>query len=377
MTPNRPTWAEVSLGALRRNFRRLQNHVGREISLCAVVKANAYGHGLVPCAQALAAEGAPWLGVTGTEEGVMLRDAGIAARVLLMTGFWPGEEDEVVARGLTPVIWDRAQVDALDKAATRRDSTAAVHIKVDTGMARLGVSPVCLPALLEHLRAARRVKLDGICSHLASAEVLDAPDLLLQSRRFAEAVQTARSAGFDPAYCHLANTAAVISRRDCWWNMVRPGISLYGYCLPFAGGMAAPAVPDFEPVLSWKTHVLALRDVPAGQPVGYKGTFLPGAACRLALLRAGYADGINRRLSNCGRVIVRGAYAPIVGRISMDMTLVDVSAVPGVQSGDDALLIGRSGELCVDAAELARLSDTIPYEVLCNISAGVERRFVD
>jgi alanine racemase len=377
MTPNRPTWAEVSLGALRRNFRRLQNHVGREVSLCAVVKANAYGHGLVPCAQALDAEGAPWLGVTGTEEGVMLREAGVAARVLLMTGFWPGEEDTVVARQLTPVIWDRAQVDALGKAASRRNATAAVHIKVDTGMARLGVSPACLPALLEHLRAARRVKVEGICSHLASAEVLDAADLPLQLQRFAEAVANARSAGFDPEYCHLANTAAVISRRNCWWNMVRPGISLYGYSLPFAGSTAAPAAPAFEPVLSWKTHVLALRDVAAGQPVGYKGTFVPRAPCRLALLRAGYADGLNRRLSNSGRVIVRGAYAPIVGRISMDMTLVDVSALPGVQPGDEALLIGRSGDLCVDAAELARLSDTIPYEVLCNISAGVERRYVD
>jgi alanine racemase len=379
MIANRPTWAEVSLGALRRNFRRLQDHVGKEVCVCAVVKANAYGHGIVPSAQALCAEGARWLGVTGAEEGVLLRDAGISARILLMTGCWPGEEDEVVARGLTPVVWDSGQLERMQAATARRGAPVNVHVKVDTGMARLGVSPDHLPALLESLRSARHLALEGICSHLASAEVLDASDLPLQLQRFGDAVESARRAGFNPALCHLANTAATLARRDSWWNMVRPGISLYGYCLPFAGAGAASLrpLPGFEPVLSWKTHVLALRDVPAGQPVGYKGTFVPSTNSRLALLRAGYADGLNRQLSNRGRVILRGAYAPIVGRISMDMTLVDVTRVPGVEPGDEACLIGRSGSLQVDAAEHALLCHTIPYEILCNISAAAERRYLD
>jgi len=378
MSAGRPTWAEVSLRSLRRNFRGLQEHVGKEVSVCAVIKANAYGHGTVRCAQALAAEGAQWLGVTGAEEGVVLRDADVRTRILLMTGCWQGEEDEVVERALTPVIWDVEHLERLERAAEKRAKPVAVHVKVDTGMSRLGVSERCLPALLQRLRAARQVTLEGLCSHLASSETLDAADVPEQARRFREAVDAVRRAGFDPKLLHLANTAAVAARSDCWWNMVRPGLALYGYCLRLTGGeeAAAPRLP-LEPVLSWKTRVLALRDLPAGQRVGYNGSYVTKADSRLAILPVGYADGLNRRLSGEGRVIVRGAYAPIVARISMDLTFADVTRVPGVEVGDEVVLIGRSGELAIDAAEHARLANTIVYDTLCSIAARVSRRYVE
>jgi alanine racemase len=366
------------LRALAGNFRGLQQHVGEDVSVCAVIKANAYGHGTVRCAQTLAAEGAQWLGVTGTEEGVVLRDAGLRARILLMTGCWQGEEDDVVERGLTPVIWDDAHLGRLERAAEKRATSVAVHIKVDTGMARLGVSERCLPALLERVRAARHVTLEGVCSHLASSEVLDAPEVPAQAQRFREVVQAVRRAGFDPKLLHLANTAAVAARPDCWWNMVRPGLALYGYCLPLTRLAEPPGGHlTLEPVLSWKTRVLALRSLPAGQRVGYSGDFVTQVQSRLAILPVGYADGLSRRLSGRGRVIVRGAYAPIVGRISMDLTFVDVTQLPGVEVGDEVVLIGRSGGLAIDAAEHARLAQTISYQTLCSIAARVSRKYVE
>ncbi len=378
MAAGRPTWAEVSLRSLRRNFRGVQEHVGKDVAVCAVIKANAYGHGTVRCAQALEQEGAEWLGVTGAEEGVVLRDAGVRARVLLMTGCWQGEEDEVVERGLTPVIWDLEHLERLEQAAGKRGKTVAVHIKIDTGMGRLGVSERCFTALLERVRAARHVTLEGLCSHLASSEALDSAEALEQARRFREAVAVARRAGFEPKLLHLANTAAVAARRDCWWNMVRPGLALFGYCLPLTGEKerAGPRL-QVEPVLSWKTRVLALRDLPAGRRVGYGGTFLTQAQSRLAILPVGYADGLDRRLSDQGRVIVRGAYAPIVAQISMDLTFADVTRVPGVEVGDEVVLIGRSGALAIDAAEHARLARTITYDILCSLAARVSRRYLE
>jgi alanine racemase len=227
------------------------------------------------------------------------------------------------------------------------------------------------------LRAARHVKLEGVCSHLASAEALDSEHARAQIEQFAEVVRTVGEAGFNPEICHLANSAALACRRESWWNMVRAGIALYGYQLPFAGPMeGTPAPPKVEPVLSWKTRVLALRDVPRGQPVGYNSTFVAPSDARLAVLAAGYADGLNRQLSNQGRVIVGACYAPIVGRVSMDLTIADVTRAGQVKVGDEVVLIGRSGELQIDAAEHARLCNTIAYEVLCDIAARVERRYV-
>jgi alanine racemase len=395
-TATRPTWAEVSLATLRQNFRTVQKHVGPSVTICAVVKADAYGHGAVECSHALEAEGARWLGVTSLDEAIPLRDAGIQANILLMTGFWRGEETEIVRLHLTPTVWEPWQIQSLETAAaTLGVSRHPVHLKVDTGMGRLGVSLEQLPAVLAVIKSSPNLALDGLATHLASSEIMDAPSVAEQIKKFEAARRMVREAGLEPNFVHVANTGAVISRRETWASetsssetssnsngnsMVRPGVALYGYYLPFqragrevSGGTLRLPV---KPILTWKTRILSLRDVTANQPLGYNGTYVTRAAARIAVLPVGYADGYNRQLSNRGRVIVRDHYAPIVGSISMDLTLADVTGIPGVSVGDEVILLGSSDGLSVDALEHARLANSSPYEILCNISKRVPRRYV-
>ena len=377
----RPTWAEVSLATLRQNFRTVQKHVGAKVTVCAVVKADAYGHGAVECSRALEAEGARWLGVTSLDEAIPLREAGIRANILLMTGFWRGEESEIIRLGMTPTVWEPWHIEALEKAAAALGAAKhQVHLKVDTGMGRLGVSVDQLPAVLTALKAARHLVLEGFSTHLASSEIMDAPSVAEQERRFADARRLVRDAGMEPTFVHVANTGAVISRRETWNSMVRPGVALYGYYLPFqragrevSGGTLRLPV---KPILTWKTRILSLRDFAADQPLGYGGTYVTKAPAHVAVLPVGYADGYNRQLSNRGRVIVREHYAPILGSISMDLTLVDVTGIPGVAVGDEVILLGTCDGLSVDAIEHARLANSSAYEILCNISKRVPRRYM-
>jgi len=347
------------------------------------VKADAYGHGALECSRALEAEGAKWLGVTSLDEAIPLRDAGIESRILLMTGFWRGEESEIVRLQLTPTVWEPWHIESLEMAAASgtigNGARQAVHLKVDTGMGRLGVSLEELPAVLKALKAAPHLLLEGLSTHLASSEIMDAPSVGEQERRFEEALRMVRAAGFAPELVHMANTSALISRRETWNNMVRPGVALYGYYLPFqragrevSGGTLRLAV---KPVLTWKTRILSMRDFAANQALGYGGTYVTKAPAHVAVLPVGYADGYNRQLSNRGRVIVRDHYAPIIGSISMDLTLVDVTGIPEVAVGDEVILLGTSDGLSVDALEHARLANSSPYEILCNISKRVPRRY--
>jgi alanine racemase len=362
---------------LRENFRRVQKHVGDGVNVCAVVKADAYGHGAAQCALALESEGAKWLGVTTTDEGVPLRDAGVRCRILLMTGFWRGEEEEVVRRNLTAAVWEPWHVKDLDQAASRLGSAPQpVHLKVDTGMGRLGVSLEELPAMCKLIQASPHISLEGFFTHLASSEVLDAPDVVRQMERFEQALRVVKDQGLSPVLFHMDNSGGMVSRPETWKNMVRPGLALYGYTLPLVrAGQVASAAPAFplRPVLSWRTRIVSMKQVGAGQALGYNGTFVTKAPSRIAVLPVGYADGYNRELSNRGRVIVRDGYAPIVGNISMDLTLVDVSAIRGVETGDEVLLIGNRGALSVTAPELAGHCHTVPYEILCAISKRVPR----
>jgi alanine racemase len=380
----RPTWAEVSLTSLRQNFRVVAKQTGAGVEVCAVVKADAYGHGAVECSRALEAEGAKWLGVTSLDEAIPLRDAGIRSRILLMTGFWRGEESEIVRLGLTPTVWEPWHIESLEMAAAgrtvaNRTIPPAVHLKVDTGMGRLGVSLEELPAVLKALKAAPHLLLEGLSTHLASSEIMDAPSVGEQERRFEEALRMVRAAGFVPDLVHMANTSALISRRETWNNLVRPGVALYGYYLPFqragrevSGGTLRLPV---KPVLTWKTRILSMRNFAANQALGYGGTYVTKAPAHVAVLPVGYADGYNRQLSNRGRVIVRDHYAPIIGSISMDLTLVDVTGIPEVAVGDEVILLGSSDGLSVDALGHARLANSSPYEILCNISKRVPRRY--
>ena len=365
---------------LRQNFRTVQKHVGGNVTVCAVVKADAYGHGAIECSRALEAEGAKWLGVTSLDEAIPLRDAGLRASILLMTGFWRGEESEIIRLHLTPTVWEPWHIEMLESAAAALGvAQHPVHLKVDTGMGRLGVAVDQLPGVLAALKAAKHLALEGLSTHLASSEIMDAPSVAEQEQKFDSARRMVRDAGMDPKFVHMANTAAVISRRETWNTMVRPGVALYGYYLPFqragrevSGGTLRLPV---KPILTWKTRILSLRDFAANQPLGYGATYVTKAPAHVAVLPVGYADGYNRQLSNRGRVIVREHYAPIVGRISMDLTLVDVTGIPGVAVGDEVILLGECEGLSVDALEHAELANSTPYEILCNISKRVPRRY--
>jgi len=379
-TATRPTWAQVSLENLRYNFGVVQRHIGSGITVCAVVKADAYGHGATECARALEEEGARWLGVTSLDEAIPLRDAGIRTRLLLMTGFWRGEEEEIIRLQLTPTVWEPGQVELLEKAATGLGlPRLPVHLKVDTGMGRLGVDPEDLYQVCAALKSSPHLLLEGLSTHLASSEVLDAPSVDDQLRKFEQVRNLLRNEGFDPPLLHVANTGAVISRRESWNTMVRPGIALYGYYLPFerAGREVSGSKLRLgvKPVLTWKTRILSMRDVRANQALGYGGTYVTKAPARVAVLPVGYADGLNRALSSRGRVIVREHYAPIIGRISMDLTLADVTGLPGVSVGDEVILLGTLDGLNVDAREHAELANTNVYEILCAISKRVPRKY--
>jgi alanine racemase len=379
-TATRPTWAEVSLSALRQNYRTLTKYVGDSVTVCAVVKAYAYGHGAVECARALEEEGATWLGVTSLDEAIPLREEGIATRILLMTGFWRGEEEEIVRLDLTPTIWEIGHIELMQRAAARVGvSPHAVHLKLDSGMGRLGVTPEELPRICAALKSAPHLRVEGFCTHIASSEVLDAPSVGAQLKVFADAGRVLREHRFDPPLIHTANTSALISHHESWNTLVRPGLALYGYYLPFerAGRVVSGAGLRLavKPALTWKTRILSLRDMRAGQALGYGGTYVTKAPSRIAILPVGYADGLNRGLSAGGRVIVREHYAPIVGRISMDLTTVDVTGIPGVEVADEVILLGSLDGLSVDAREHAELANTIPYEILCAISKRVPRRY--
>jgi len=379
----RPNWAEVSLSALRHNFRALQRHVGVAVTICAVVKCDAYGHGSEACALALEQESAGWFGVTSTDEGVALRDAGVRSRILILVGAFRGEEEDALRYGLTPTVSRIEDVEAIAQTAARlglRDPVP-VHLKLDTGMARLGLSLSELINFTTRVKMLPQVHVEGVFSHLASAEVLDAADAECQQLRFREALRTLGDHGLRPPLCHLANSSATLGRPGARYNFVRPGMAIYGYELPLLhrdGTSARDYRPlGLIPAMSWKTRVLSLRDVPAGQALGYNGAFVTPAPARIAVIAAGYGDGLYRRLSPGGYVLLRGQRAPMLGRISMDLTIVDVTRIPGVEIGDEVVLIGRSGDEQITAVDHARWSGTIPYEILCNLSERVVRQHVE
>ncbi len=394
----RPNWAEVSLSALCHNFRVVQEHVGRDVTICAVVKCNAYGHGVEEVAPALEQAGASWFGVTSTDEGVVLREGGITARILVMCGLYPGEEEEALRYSLTPAVFRLEQAEALARAATRLGlaQPAAIHLKIDTGMTRLGLPLAELASFAEGVKRLPQIDLEGFFSHLASSEVLDDENTAEQIERYEAALRTLAEHGLHPRLRHLANSGAVHARPNTWHNFVRPGLLLYGYEYPVSrrddANVVVPSLP-LKPVLSWKTHVIELRDVPAGQALGYGGTYVTRTPARIAVVSVGYGDGLSRKVSihagepvapcetdpavGRGEVLLRGQRAPIVGRVSMDLTLLDVTHIPGAAIGDEVLLIGRSGNQRISAWDLARSSDTVVYETLCNLSKRVPRRHAE
>ncbi len=372
----RPTWAEVNLDNLAANFNSIRNRVGTVATVMAVVKADAYGHGAVQCARRLQQENAEWFAVALPEEASELRHSGIDRPILSLGGFWPNQASMCVQERITPVVFRHDMISAIDSAAGSAGVIADVHLKVDTGMGRLGVRFDQLGEFIEPLKNFKNVRIDGLMTHFAAAEDLACQPLTLdQIRRFNDSVDLLREHGYRPTHLHLANSAGIYGHRESWGNMVRPGGVLYGLwrdVLPLSVGE-----PRLLPVMSMHSTINLLKWVPEGETIGYGCTFEASRKTLIATLSVGYHDGYMRGLSNRSNVIVRGTFAPVVGRVSMDLTLVDVTNVPGVEVGDRVTLLGsdEAGH-SLTAEDLARIAGTFSYEVTCGISSRVPRVYV-
>lgn len=394
------SWVEISEERLRSNFKILVAAAEGKAAVLAVVKANAYGHGVVRCARVLAAARAEWLGVTGVEEGRLVRKSLAAAglvpekqpAVLVMCGISEEDAAGILADGLTPVVWRRDQVEWLATAAARvpRSGVVPVHVEVDSGMTRQGARIGAeLGAVLGAIREMKEVSLGGVMTHFASAEVVGSQQTVEQKRVFETAVKQVAEAGFAPAWVHAGNTSGVdledgpeglvdwvarVAREVGGRAMVRVGLGLYGYCTEADqdGGELGASTPArrLKPVMTWKARLISLEEVSAGAAVGYNGTFVADRPMLLALVAVGYADGLRRELSSTndrggGWVMVRGQRAAVVGRVSMNLTTVDVSGIPGVSVGDEVMLLGEG----ISAQDHARVAGTIAYEILCGVRA--------
>ncbi len=381
------SWIEISEERLVGNFRTVAEEAGAETDVLAVVKANAYGHGAERCSVAMVGANAKWLGVTCAEEGGLVRQAldtaGFVGKrapwILVMCGFVPKDVAAIREYGLTPAVWTLSQVELL------RGAGLGIHVEVDTGMARQGVRPgAALDALLDAVRAAG-IALDGVFTHFAAAEVAHSELTQAQQRRFEGAMAQVRAKGFTPKWVHAGSSSSVDNpAQDRPWlvelaktvgarAMVRSGIALYGYCLPIQGDASIkPKIrPALKPVMTWKTRVLDVREMAVGETVGYNATFAASGPMRLAMLPMGYSDGLRRELSSTnakpgGWVMIDGQRAPIVGRISMNLTMVDVTSIGSVRVGDVVVLLGDG----VTADDHAQFAGTISYEILCGVRAG-------
>jgi alanine racemase len=373
MERQRPTWAEISLAALKHNYLTIKNHLGDTAQLMAVVKANAYGHGAVECARALEEINADWFGVALVEEGIELRRAGITRPIFCLGGFWRGQADAVIEHDLTPAVYRLDQAEELNARAGALGRIVDFHLKVDTGMGRLGIR---LDELAEFARSLGRfdnMKLDGALTHLAAADSVTTDYTDGQIARYEEAVETLRARGFNPSWRHMANSAGIHGYPQSHGNLARAGAAMYG----LKRDVLSPRMEPFDtrPVMSLYSRIVMLKTVPAGAPLGYGLTFTTVRESIIATLPIGYADGLRRLHSNNGRVLIRGHFAPIVGRVSMDLTIIDVTDVPGVELGDEAVLIGERNRLKISAEDLAEQVGTISYEIVTGISARVPRKY--
>jgi alanine racemase len=368
-------WVEVSRAQIAANYQAIRKVVGERIEVMPVVKADAYRHGAIEVSRTLEEQGAGWLAVSSTDEGVSLRDAGIKARILVMADFLPFTREVMLAYGLTPVIHSLEDLNELDRLAGARAQKCRYHLKIDTGMGRLGVQPDAA-GISEAILAATNAELEGLMTHFASAANYHTSQTEEQSVLFDRFADGLRRAGVHPALVHLSSTIPVAyARRTAWRNMIRPGHAIYGYVSP-ARGHAPGKILNVKPALTWRATVLSVKDMPAGSLIGYGGMFRAARPMRVAVLAAGYADGIPHRLSNRGSVIVNGKLAPILGAVSMDLTSIDVSEAPETRVGDAVTLLGSEGNVSIDAQQIAKLAGTISYSVLCGIHARVKRIYV-
>lgn len=376
MSDSRPTVAEIDLAALRSNYAVIRRAIKPECGVLAVVKADAYGHGFMDVALELEKLAVTAYGVAFLAEGIQLRKSGIDRPVLILGGIYPGQEKKCVGFNLSTSVFDIEQARALDAAAGRLYRKAKVHIKIDTGMGRLGIPFQKAEEFFAAFSELKNCEVEGILSHFASADELDESGreyTSLQAERFSEVVARARQMGFDPRYLHIANSAAAFGMDLPGCNLVRPGIALYG-ALPssdFAGKM------ELRPVMSLKSRIALLKWVEPGTSISYARRYTAGEKTLVASVPVGYADGYRRSLTNRGEALVRGMRAPVIGTVCMDWIMLDVSGVPGAAVGDEVVLLGSDHEgNSIRAEELAEWSQTITYELFCGISKRVPRIYV-
>ena len=378
----RPVWAEISVQAILKNLKVIRRHIGPKPKILAVVKSNAYGLGAVPIAKALQKVGVDWFGVTCANEGVELREAGIKKRILILTGFWPGEEKRLIQNGLTPTVMRLQDVRDLERAAKSvRDKRSPVpfHLKINTGMNRLGISPCEIDAFAKALADCHHIRLEGTFTHFASAEDFSARQTDEQEALFQKCLAHMRELGVSPGIVHLANSGAICARPSTYADMVRPGAILYGYYQSFDPPHKGQEVRDrlpIEPSLSLRARIITLRDLPAGQGVGYSARFITERPSRIAVINAGYADGISRQRTNRGCALLRGRRVPLVGAISMDLTTLDVTDVPDAALGDIVTIYGKDGSDAMVVSDIAREIGTVTSDLLCALGRRVPRYYL-
>lgn len=359
----------VDLGRIAANYRAIQASCPAGAEVLAVVKDDAYGHGAVPVAHAVAAQGCRHFAVASLEEAAGLRAAGICGEIIALGGFFAGQEREAAELEITPAVHSAEALERWSRQGIELGRKLPCHLKFDSGMTRLGF-PADAAATLELLTLHTGVEVRGMATQLASSEDFHGAHSSEQLRRFLDLRDHLAASGLKPEFVHYANSAAVAYGDLSAGNLVRCGLALYGYVNPAPGGALSRL--KLAPALEWRSKILAVREVPGGSRLGYGGTFTAPGPMRIAALSVGYGDGYPRALSGKGIVVVGGRRRPVVGKISMDITLIDVTSEPAVSTLDEAILIGDD----VTAAELAGLCDTIPYEILSRISPRTERRYV-
>ena len=387
----RPCWIEIRTRALEDNFLFLKSLAPADAELLVILKSDAYGHSLDICAPALAMAGMKWIAVTSLEEGIAARALCPGVRVMVIGGVVPGQGAELVKHDLTAVVWEPAQLADIEAAARAADvhpASLPIHVEIDTGMSRQGVNVESLPAVLAHFAPDSPLKLEGVMTHLYAADESNCVATHAQLARLQQALAQVEAAGLYPDWLNVGNSAALLSNtnqeivalaaRHGMKAMIRPGLALYGLAPRFEPVEEQPADvtasgAHLQPVLTWKTRVISLRDIEPGDVVGYNGTFVATEPMRLALLTVGYADGLFRNLGNRFSLLVRGQRAPIVGRVSMDHTVIDVTEISGVVAGDEVVVIGSQGGETISAYDHADSAGTIPWEVLTRISSRIER----
>jgi alanine racemase len=376
MAYNRATRAEIDLQAFQHNLQNIRNFLDPQTKIMAVIKADAYGHGAIPCAQVAVKHGADYLGVAVIEEGIELRESGVSAPILILAGILPDEVEELVRHDLETVLCTPALAKALSNEAEKQNKTVSIHIKVDTGMNRLGVTPEKLPTLLDQIRNLNNLKIEGVSTHFSSADDEDHSITQKQLNKIHTALGILQKEGVPASMIHSANSSALFKFPESRFDMVRPGLILYG-ALPSPSLQTVfdreKKLKPFQPVMQWKSQIILVKPVSSGQAVSYSGSFTTQRESLIATLPIGYADGLQRILSNKMDVLIRGQRAPQVGNICMDMILIDVTEVSGVQAGDEVVIFGRQGDQQISVEELALKAQTIPYEILCNVGKRVQR----